>query len=279
MTVFNNSVRKPQLADTTSGREGALLVGTDSKTHLGNATTAEAAFTYLDSYVVTTAATIAAIEDTLDSIDDELDTKCDLFGLVDFHQPPNDPFEIRTNYGLYVTRQGDIIYVDAAVQVSDLPVVAAGTGMNVTHVGNTYTVNCTVTVPTLPTVSGGQGTTVVVSGSDYKIHSREARVSLTDASTVTIDCANDNRFRLDMDSARSSRTLALSNISVGQLITVVLRQGSSGGNTVTWPTGTVHPSAVAPTLTNTANHCDVFTLECLSTGVYLLYGNGLDFSI
>ena len=278
MTAFSNHIRRAQLADTTSAREGALLVGTDAKTNLGSATTAEAALTFLDSYVVTTDAAIAALTSSISTINTQLDTKADLFGFNDFRQPPGDPFEIRSNYGLTVTRNGDIYNVDSEVLSSDLPIVAAGTGISVSHVGNTYTVTCTVTAPTLPTVSGGQGITVVVSGSDYKIHSRESRVVLTDAATVTLDCANDNRFILTMSSALPSRTLALSNISVGQIITLILKQGSSAGNTVTWWSGNNWPNATAPTLTNSNNQADVFTFECVASGVYLALTSGQNIS-
>lgn len=41
-------VTHAELASVTPGSEGALLVGTDTKSYLGNATTVEAALTYLD---------------------------------------------------------------------------------------------------------------------------------------------------------------------------------------------------------------------------------------
>jgi hypothetical protein len=44
-------VTHAELASVTPGSEGALLVGTDTKTHLGNATTVEAALTYIDDRV------------------------------------------------------------------------------------------------------------------------------------------------------------------------------------------------------------------------------------
>ncbi len=52
MTDIINAIRKSQLASTTPGGEGASLIGTDSKTNLGGATTAEAAFTWLNTFVV-----------------------------------------------------------------------------------------------------------------------------------------------------------------------------------------------------------------------------------
>lgn len=58
MTEISSAIRRAQLADTTSGREGALLVGTDSKTNLGSATTVEAALTSVDTFVGAIAETI-----------------------------------------------------------------------------------------------------------------------------------------------------------------------------------------------------------------------------
>ena len=274
MSVIENNITRPQLESTTSGREGAAIVGTDAKTNLGSATTAEAALTWLDSWVATTDDAIENLTDRVVDLETAVDVigagTADLFGFNDF-RTPGDPFEIRSNYGLTVTREGDIYFIDSTVLSGDIPTITAGTGINVGLAGNVYTISCTLT---LPTVSGGQGITVAVSGSDYKIHVREARVALTDGATVTLDCANDNRFILTMDSARPNRILALSNISVGQIITLILKQGTSAGNTVTWWSGNNWPNAAGPTLTNSNNQSDVFTFECLSSGVYLALVSG-----
>lgn len=50
--ILQNSPSRAELASTTSTREGALLIGTDSKTHLGSSTTVEAALTALDARAV-----------------------------------------------------------------------------------------------------------------------------------------------------------------------------------------------------------------------------------
>lgn len=275
MSSIENNITRPQLESIASGREGAAIVGTDAKTHLGNSTTAEAVFNYLDSWVATTDGDISALTTRVIDLETAVDIleagTADLFGFNDHRVPPGDPFEIRSNYGLTVTRQGDIYFIDSNVLSSDIPTITAGTGINVSLAGSAYTISCTLS---LPTVSGGQGVTVAVSGSDYKIHVREARVVLTDAATVTLDCANDNRFILTMDSSRATRTLALSNISVGQIITLILKQGTTAGNTVTWWSGNNWPNATAPTLTNSNSQADVFTFECVASGVYLALISG-----
>lgn len=285
MSQFSNNVSRPELADITATREGAALVGTDTKANLGNATNAEAAFTWLDSWVITTdnaitalEAAVAAIEADIATLDAELDTKADLFAWNDWRLAPGDPNEIRSNYGLTVTRQGDVIFIDSDVVSGDIPTIVAGDGISVDFTGGVYTITCTLVIPDLPTVSGGQGITVVYSGGDYKIHSRESRVVLTDGATVTLDCANDNRFILRMDSARPDRTLALSNMSDGQIITLILVQGASAGNTVTWWSGNNWPEDIEPTLTNTANQADVFTIERIASGILVALTSGQNIS-
>lgn len=224
------AIRKAQLADTTSGREGALLVGTDTKTNLGNSTTVEAALTYIDTNMVL-ASQVA-----------------DLFGWNDWRLPPGDPFEIRSNYGLTVTRQGDVYFVDA------------GDGSS----GG------------IPTVSGGQGVTVVLTGEDYKINVREERVVLTDGATVTLDGTNDNNFILAMGASPTDRTIAFSNFSRGQKFTLLLKNG--GSNTVTWPT-IKWPGGTTPTLTSTANRGDLFGFEKQTDDTYLGFTLGQDYSL
>ena len=221
---FLNAITRPQLADTTSSREGAALVGTDTKTNLNNATDVETALTYLDTFVSDTATSLSGA--------------ADLVGFNDWRPLQQDPFTIRSNYGLTVTRQGDIYYLDW------LPS------------GGAFTIN------------GGQGITVVISGTDITIHQRETRVSLTDSSAVTADCSNDNNFRLNMGSGTGTRSITFSNASVGQKFSLLLKQiGGSAlltyTDTILWPGGT------GPTLTSSNNHGDLLAFECVSSGVFL----------
>jgi hypothetical protein len=255
MPQFSNAVKRPQLADTTSGREGALLVGTDTKLNLDNATTVEAALTSLDTFVSETDAALL--------------TAPDLFGWNDWRNPPGDPFEIRTNYGLTVTRNGDIYYVDWLL-ASNIT-LTAGDGITITPVGGDFTIESIVTI------SGGQGITIVQSGQDFTVHQRESRTVLTDGATVTLDCANDNNFRLNMGASPTGRTLALSNVSVGQKFSILLKQ--AGSNTVTWWSGILWPGGVAPTLTSTASKGDMYAFECIASGVYLGFIVNQDFDL
>ena len=225
-------IRRAQLADTTSGREGALLVGTDTKTNLGNSTTVEAALTFIDTNMLTGS------------------SGADLFGWNDWRLPPGDPFEIRSNYGLTVTRQGDIIFVDAGDG-------SEGSG--------------------IPTLEGGQGITVEIAGNVNTIHVREERVALTDGATVTVDCSNDNNFILAMGASPADRDIELTNISAGQKITILLLNG--GSNTVTWVDTIIWPGGTPPTLTDTADHADMIGVEKLVTGELLGFIVGQDWDL
>lgn len=55
-------VKEDALAATTASSEGAKMVGTDAKSHLGNATTLEAAVTAIDTFVGALASTTASTE-------------------------------------------------------------------------------------------------------------------------------------------------------------------------------------------------------------------------
>jgi hypothetical protein len=251
---IRNSPTRPQLGDSTSGRPGAGLIGTVAKVNLGNATDVESALLALDANTAAAPDAFGFVNwsgqrgdpfeirsnygNTITRVDDIIyvDNDSDLTG-VDWRQAPGDPFEIRSNYGLTVTRNGDIYYLDWLV---------GGSGL---------------------TISGGQGITVVVSGSDYTVHQREPRTLETDGTTVTLDCANDNNFRLNMSASPGNRTLAVSNVSAGQKFSMLLKNG--GSNTVTWWSGIIWPGGGAPTLTSTANHGDLIAFECLAAGVYL----------
>jgi len=63
-------------------------------------------------------------------------------------------------------------------------------------------------------------------------------------------------------------TLAVSNVSVGQIFIIELAQDSTGSRTVTWWSTIKWAGGTAPTLTTTANKKDVFGFRCTSSGNY-----------
>lgn len=90
-------------------------------------------------------------------------------------------------------------------------------------------------------------------------------VTATDGSTITFDLSTGNIQQVTLG---GNRTLALSNVSVGQAFVIRLIQDGSGSRTVTWFSTIKWPRAVIPILTTTAGETDVFGFICTSTGNY-----------
>jgi hypothetical protein len=122
-------------------------------------------------------------------------------------------------------------------------------------------------VANAPYVSNGAGSPPGFQTTNVQIDSTQGVItSDTFASTVTFNLATSNWHTLTLT---GNATLALSNPSVGQQFSIILLQDGTGSRLVTWFSGILWPSNVAPTLTTTANKRDVFTFKCISTGVYL----------
>ena len=109
------------------------------------------------------------------------------------------------------------------------------------------------------TATSGTFTNLIASGIATTIN------TATDGATVTF---NMNSASLHTVTLGGSRTLAVSNVSVGQKFIIRLKQGGSGSNTVTWFSGINWPSAVVPTLTTTLNKTDVFGFICTAANTY-----------
>ena len=84
--------------------------------------------------------------------------------------------------------------------------------------------------------------------------------------TATIDCAADNRHSITMPAGNI--TIALSNITVGQIILIEITQDGGGSRTVTWFSTIKWAGGSAPTLTTTGSKKDVFGFVCTGSGTY-----------
>ena len=87
----------------------------------------------------------------------------------------------------------------------------------------------------------------------------------TDGSTITFDLDSSNTHSVTLG---GNRTLALSNVSVGQKFIIRLTQDGTGSRTVTFFSTIKWAGGVAPTLTTTANKTDVFGFICTSANNY-----------
>jgi len=90
-------------------------------------------------------------------------------------------------------------------------------------------------------------------------------VTASDGATVTFDLADGNVQQVTLG---GNRTLALSNVAVGQRFVIRLIQDGTGSRTVTWFTTIKWVGGSAPTLTTTASKIDVFGFICTSAGNY-----------
>jgi len=98
-------------------------------------------------------------------------------------------------------------------------------------------------------------------------------VTATDGATVTFNLSLGNIQQVTLG---GNRTLAVSNVSVGQCFILNLIQDATGGRTVTWFAGISWAGGSAPTLTTTANKRDSFGFICTAANTYLGYIVGLN---
>lgn len=91
----------------------------------------------------------------------------------------------------------------------------------------------------------------------------------TDGATVTFDLSDKDKGSWRNVTLGGNRTLALSNVLVGQRFVIELIQDGTGSRTVTWFSGISWPANVVPTLTTTASKRDVFGFICTASNTYL----------
>lgn len=95
--------------------------------------------------------------------------------------------------------------------------------------------------------------------------SLQALTADSDSATITFDMTASNIHSVTLG---GNRTLAVSNVSVGQPFMVRLKQDATGSRTVTWWSGINWVGGSAPTLTTTISKTDVFGFLCTATDVY-----------
>lgn len=83
----------------------------------------------------------------------------------------------------------------------------------------------------------------------------------SDGATVTFNMATSSRHGVTLG---GNRTLAVSNVSVGQFFIIRLLQDGTGSRTVTWFSTLKWAGGAAPTLTTTASKADMFGFYCTS---------------
>lgn len=104
---------------------------------------------------------------------------------------------------------------------------------------------------------------------------QETPVVANTSTNYTVDLANGTVFDLTLNANWSSPTFPTA--TAGRQFTLILKQDSTGGRTVSWPSGTVRwPSGTAPTL-SALNKTDVISF--LADGTYWLgFVGGLNYT-
>lgn len=87
----------------------------------------------------------------------------------------------------------------------------------------------------------------------------------SDGATITFDLNTADFWTVTLG---GNRTLAVSHVSVGQLIAIRLKQDATGGRTVTWFSGILWNHSLAPVLDPTAGGTDLIVLLCVGLDGY-----------
>ena len=90
----------------------------------------------------------------------------------------------------------------------------------------------------------------------------------TDGATVTIDWSDVTKGNIRTITLGGNRTIAFSNVTVGQAILIRPIQDGVGSRTVAWPAGIKWPSGSAPTLSTAVGAIDAFLIVCTAGGEY-----------
>lgn len=117
-------------------------------------------------------------------------------------------------------------------------------------------------------VSLGSGNWKCVWYMRYNGQPLQTIISDTDGATITFDMNASAKHQVVLG---GNRTLAVSNVQVGQCFTINLKQDGTGTRTVTWFSGISWPAGTTPTLTTTINKTDSFGFICIAANTYIGY--------
>lgn len=142
---------------------------------------------------------------------------------------------------------------------------AAITATSLTATGSISASNISTNTVVASTTNGdltldGDGTGKVRADSHYGTITSDA-----DGATITFNMATSNLHAVTLG---GNRTLAVSNVAVGQSFILRLIQDGSGSKTVTWFTTIKWAGGSAPTLTTTADKTDVIGFLCTGANTY-----------
>lgn len=109
---------------------------------------------------------------------------------------------------------------------------------------------------------------------EREIQTNDGLITVTDGASPTFDRGLGKYQKLTLG---ANRTLAVSNMNVGDALVVKLIQDATGGRTVTWWSGISWQDGTTPTLSAVANKADTFVIIKTGTSTYdgFIAGQGL----
>lgn len=88
----------------------------------------------------------------------------------------------------------------------------------------------------------------------------------SDAATITIDWSDKTKGKVRSVTIGGNRTLAFSNVTVGQFLILRVTQGGTGSYTLTYPANVNWPYGVTPTLSTAVGDIDWLVFYCKVAG-------------
>ncbi len=121
----------------------------------------------------------------------------------------------------------------------------------------------------------GSATTPVVPALNTKADIVEA-VNIITTSNSTLTLPDVTTATVHDVTLTTDLIITLPTPSAGKSLTLIVRQDSSGGHSITWPPAVKWPSGIPMELTPTANAIDVITFLGLSSSAWLGFQSGYD---
>ena len=158
---------------------------------------------------------------------------------------------------------------DALFNNSTLWVCTGGSGNTNGCPSGTPTGQGNLIVETALGIASSTPWTALSLGADKAITTTEK--ALSDGATIAIDWKQGNQQLVTLG---GNRTITFDGYIPGQTLRLVVCQDATGSRTLTWPAAVLWSGGTAPTLTTTANKCDVATfLTTTATGTVKVLGS------
>lgn len=128
-------------------------------------------------------------------------------------------------------------------------------------------VKLTVSAQTLEAFAQAVGGGQVLNDHELKDYSETVTTPAISSNTLTLNIENGNVFSIAHNA--NITTLTISNPSAtgkSCSFTLILKQDSGGGKTITWPAAVKWAGGAAPTLTTTANAVNILTFITIDAG-------------